>query len=75
MHRGGRATVAVFGCLLATALGVRALAQASFTTPYQTTDFSGEWWAVVSLCAFCRPDAVRGRLHGRALRLLRTAVQ
>ena len=47
MHRGGRATVAMLGCLLvATALGIRTFAQASFATTYQTTDFSGEWWAV-----------------------------
>ena len=47
MHRGGRATVAVLGCLLVTtALGVQLFAQASFATTYQTTDFSGEWWAV-----------------------------
>jgi hypothetical protein len=47
MHRGGRVIVAVLGCLLVTtALGVHTFAQASFATPYQTTDFSGEWWAV-----------------------------
>ena len=39
-----RATVIGLGCLLITlTLSVLALAQASFVTSYQTTDFSGEW--------------------------------
>ncbi len=44
MHSVTRATVIGLGCLLITlTLSVPALAQGSFVTSYQTTDFSGEW--------------------------------
>ena len=78
LRRIGSPAVAALGCvLITTVFGVPVFTQASFNTSYQTTDFSGEWTTVggeIPLCPHCRAAAPRDRLHGRVLRLLRTAL-